>query len=174
MIRGALKSVGSHVFLRFADASVVALSPRFWVATSVADSSSRSLPAKAFRNVPSGESDESSIDVVEVLDPRHPLYGRTFRVIRRVARGSGNFSPSYEVEYLQSHSLLVPISATETYNSKTNQTKLSIEALHELVLAAECLESHELGSARSVGGAPASSTASDRRRRRRGSGGDLS
>ena len=46
-------------------------------------------------------SDESSVEVIEVLDPCHPLYGRTFRVIRRVDRGSGNFSPSYEVEYLQ-------------------------------------------------------------------------
>jgi hypothetical protein len=112
--------------------------------------------------------------VVEVLDPRHPLYGQTFRVIRRVPRGSGNFSPSYEVEYLQIHSLLVPISVTEPYNPKTNQTKLSIEALRDLVLAADCLESHEHGSERSVGGAAAGSTASDRRRRRCGSGGDLS
>ena|ERR1700728_3320220 len=130
--------------------------------------------SSAFRNVPSGESDESSADVVEVLDPRHPLYGRSFRVIRRVADGGGNFSPSYEVEYLHAHSLLIPISVTEPYYPETNQTKLSIEALHELVLAAECLESHEHGSERSVGGAAAGSTASDRRRRRRGSGGDLS
>ena len=130
--------------------------------------------SKAFRNIPSGESDESWVDVVEVLDPHHPLYGRTFRVIRHVPRGSGNFSPSYEVEYLQSHSLLVPITVTEPYNPKTNQTKLSIEALRDLVLAAECLESHERGSERSVGGAAAGSTASNRRRRRRGPGGDLS
>ena len=119
-------------------------------------------------------SDESSVEVIEVLDPCHPLYGRMFRVIRRVDRGSGNFSPSYEVEYLQNHSLLVPISVTEAYNKKANQTKLSIEALRDLVLAVECLESHEHGSEGSVGSAAASSAASDCRGCRRGSGGGLS
>src|SRR5277367_4622103 len=135
---------------------------------------SRNPPARAFRNVPCGESDESSVEVIEVLDPCHPLYGRTFRVIRRVDRGSGNFSPSYEVEYLQNHSLLVPISVTEAYNKNANQTKLSIEALRDLVLTVECLESHEHGSEGSVGSAAASSAASDCRGCRRGSGGGLS
>src|SRR5271154_575459 len=130
--------------------------------------------SRAFRNVPWGESEESSVEVIEVLDPCHPLYGRTFRVIRRVDRGSGNFSPSYEVEYLQNHSLLVPISVTEAYNKKANQTKLSIEALRDLVLTVECLESHEHGSEGSVGSAAASSAASDCRGCRRGSGGGLS
>jgi hypothetical protein len=151
-----------------------ALTRRFWAATSVVDSASRSLRSRAFRNVPSGESDESSVEVIEVLDPCHPLYGRTFRVIRRVDRGSGNFSPSYEVEYLQNHSLLVPISVTEAYNKNANQTKLSIEALRDLVLTVECLESHEHGSEGSVGSAAASSAASDCRGCRRGSGGGLS
>src|SRR5271154_1068131 len=132
------------------------------------------ISARAFRNVPCGESDESSVEVIEVLDPCHPLCGRTFRVIRRVDRGSGNFSPSYEVEYLQNHSLLVPISVTEAYNKKANQTKLSIEALRDLVLTVECLESHEHGSEGSVGSAAASSAASDCRGCRRGSGGGLS
>jgi len=172
-IRGALKCIWSHVFLRFAAAPVV-VSRRSLASMSVADSASRSLPARAFRNVPSGESDESSVEVIEVLDPCHPLYGRTFRVIRRVDRGSGNFSPSYEVEYLQNHSLLVPISVTEAYNKNANQTKLSIEALRDLVLTVECLESHEHGSEGSVGSAAASSAASDCRGCRRGSGGGLS
>ena len=138
------------------------------------DATSPGHRSRAFRNVPSGESDESSVEVIEVLDPCHPLYGRTFRVIRRVGRGSGNFSPSYEVEYLQNHSLLVPISVTEAYNGKANQTKLSIEALRDLVLTVECLESHEHGSEGSVGSAAASSAASDCRGCRRGSGGGLS
>jgi hypothetical protein len=135
--------------------------------------SSPFLPPKVFRNIPSGESDESSADVVEVLDPHHPLYGRSFRVIGRVTHRVGNFPLSYEVEYGDDGSLLVPISVTEPYDIETNQTKLSIEALVELILAVECLECHEHGSTRSVGGAAAGSTASDRRRRRRGSGGDL-
>jgi hypothetical protein len=80
-------------------ALAAALTQRFWAATSAADSASRSLPAKAFRNIPSGESDESSVDVIEVQDQRHPLYGRSFRVIRLVAHRGGDFPPSYEVEY---------------------------------------------------------------------------
>ena len=161
-------------FSSFPQRSPGALSPRFWAATSVADSSSRSLPAKAFRNIPSGEFDESSVDVIEVQDQRHPLYGRSFRVIRLVAHRGGNFPPSYEVEYQSGRSLLIPITVTKPYQEGTNQIKLSIEALRELVVAAECLECHEYGSKRSVGGAAARSSASDRRRRRRGAGGDLS
>src|SRR5271165_1007241 len=134
---------------------------------------SRSLPAKAFRNVPSGESEESSLELVQVQDPRHPLYGRSFRVIRRVAQRGGNFPPSYEVEYLNGRSLLIPVTATELCHHGTNQTKLSIEALRELVHAVEGLECHEHGSERSVGDIAACSTASDRRRHRRSSGGDL-
>ena len=130
--------------------------------------------SKAFRNIPSGEFDESSVDVIEVQDQRHPLYGRSFRVIRLVAHRGGNFPPSYEVEYQSGRSLLIPITVTKPYQEGTNQIKLSIEALRELVVAAECLECHEYGSKRSVGGAAARSSASDRRRRRRGAGGDLS
>jgi len=129
--------------------------------------------SKAFRNIPSGESDESLVELVRVRDPRHPLYGRSFRVIRRVAHRGGNFPPSYEVEYLSGRSLLIPITATEPYHHGTNQTKLSIEALRELVFAVESLECHERGSERSMGDIAACSTASDRRRHRRSSGGDL-
>ncbi len=68
-------------------------------ATFVAGASNRSLPAKASRNIPSGESDESLAEVIQVLDPLHPLYGQSFRVIRRSAHRGGNFPPSYEVEY---------------------------------------------------------------------------
>lgn len=146
---------------------------RSWVAMSVVDSANRVLRAKAFRNVPSGESDESSSELVQVQDPRHPLYGSSFRAIRRVAHRGGNFPPSYEVEYLNGRSLLIPVTATEPYHHGTNQTKLSIEALRELVFAVEGLECHEHGSERSVGDIAACSTASGRRRHRRSSGGDL-
>jgi hypothetical protein len=134
----------------------------------------RSPRAKAFRNIPSGESDESLAEVIQVLDPRHPLYGRSFRVIRRSAHRGGNFPASYEVEYRNGISLLVPISVTELYVIGPNQTKLSIESLRELTVAAECLECDERRSKGSLGGAAASSSAPDRRRRRRSLGGDLS
>jgi hypothetical protein len=112
--------------------------------------------------------------VIEVLDPRHPLYGRSFRVICRSSHRGGYPLPSYEVEYRNGVSLLVPVAVTDPNVIRTNQTKLSIDALRELIVAAECLEPDEHGSKRSLGDAAASSSASDRRRRRRSSGGDLS
>jgi hypothetical protein len=138
------------------------------------DAPNRSLPSKAYRNIPSGEPDESLVEVVQVLDPRHPLYGRSFRVICRSSHRGGNFPPSYEVEHRDGTSLLVPISATEPYGPDTNRTKLSIEALCELISAVECLECDEHRSERSVGGAATGSTATDRGRHRRDSGGDVS
>jgi hypothetical protein len=112
--------------------------------------------------------------VIRVLDPRHPLYGRSFRVIRRSVHRGGNFQPSYEVEYRDGTSLLVPIAVTEHYKIGPNRTKLSIEALRDLIVAAECLECDEHRPQRALGDAATGSSASDRRRRRRGSGGDLS
>jgi hypothetical protein len=134
----------------------------------------RSRPAKAHRNIPSGEADESSAEVIQVLDPRHPLYGRSFRLICRSSHRGGNFPPSYEVEHRGGTSLLVPIAATEPHEPSANRTKLSIEALYELISAVECLESDEHGSERSLGGAASSTAATDRQRHRRSSGGEVS
>lgn len=134
----------------------------------------RSPQAKAYKNIPSGEPDESLVEVVEVLDPRHPLYGRSFRVICRSSHRGGNFPPSYEVEHRGGTSLLVPISVTEPYQLNTNRTKFSIEALYDLISAVECLEGDEHRSERSLGGAAAGSATTDRRRHRCGSGGDVS
>jgi hypothetical protein len=64
-------------------------------------------------------------------------------VIRRVARRGGNYPSPYEVEYRNGVKLLVPIAVTEPYVIGPNQSKLSIEALRELVVAAECLERDE-------------------------------
>jgi len=111
--------------------------------------------------------------VVRVLDPRHPLYGRSFRVIRRTASRGGNFLPSYEVEYLNGGTLLVPVDATQPNISGPNQTKLSIEALHELVVAVECLEQDEHRAKESLGGAGTGPSASDRQRNRCSSDGDF-
>ena len=140
----------------------------------VADVSSRSPRARASRNVPSGEPDESLIERVRVLDPHHPLYGRTFCVIRRLVQRGGNYPASYEVEYYNGASLLIPVSATEHNVIRPNLTKLSIEALRDLIVAAECLERDEHRSKGSLGGTASGSSASDRGRRRRSSGGDLS
>ena len=108
-----------------------------------------------------------------MLDPRHPLYGRSFRVIRRTAPRGGNFPPSYEVEYLNGVTLLVPIDVTQPNISGPNQTKLSIEALQELVVAVECLEQDEHRAKGSLGGAGTDPATADRQRNRRSSDGDF-
>src|SRR6201997_408282 len=106
-------------------------------------------PPKVYRNIPSGEPDESLVEVVQVLDPRHPLYGRSFRVICRSSHRGGNFPPSYEVEHRGGTSLLVPISVTEPHQPNSNRTKLCIDALCELISAVECLGCDEHRSERS-------------------------
>lgn len=95
--------------------------------------------SKAFRNIPSAESDESSFEEVQVLDPRHPLYGKSFRVVRRLPRRGGNFQPSYEVEYYKGTTLIIPIAATECLRDKSDRTKLSIEALLDIINVSDCI-----------------------------------
>ncbi|MDE8347555.1 MAG: hypothetical protein POH28_15480, partial [Acidocella sp.] len=147
---------------------------RIVAARFVADFASRSLRAKVFRNIPSGEADESLVEVIQVLDPRHPLYGRSFRLIRRSSHKGGNFPPSYEVEHRGGTSLLVPISSTEAQDLNANRMKLSIEGICELISAVECLEFDERGTERSLGDTAPGSSPADRRQYRRSSGGDFS
>ena len=73
-----------------------------------------------------------------------------------------------------SGTLLIPVAATEKYVRDTNQTKLSIEAVRDLVSVAECLENHEYRPKQAVGDAVAGFAASNCRRRCRGSGGGAS
>ena len=87
-------------------------------------------------------SDESSAVEVTVRDPVHPLYGRTFRVIRRSVHRGGGFPISYEVEYKNGASLLIPVVATEEHNQTDCRTKLSVEALYDLIAVAEQVEDH--------------------------------
>jgi transposase len=140
----------------------------------VQDGVMRLSAAQLYRNIPACESDESSTEVIQVLDPRHPLYGRSFRVIRRSTHGGGNLPPSYEVEYLNGSTLLIPVAATEQCTREANQLKLSIEALRDLVCAVECLGDHEHGPKGPLGNVAAGIAAPDRRGRCRGPGGGLS
>jgi hypothetical protein len=129
------------------------------------------LPTKASRNIPSRESDESSVvEVVTVRDPAHPLFGRAFRVIRSVQRG-GNFPISYEVEYRDDISLLVPVAATEPQDGMENRTKLSLEALHDLISLVEQLQVDADPSERPLGHAASSTAAPNHRGGRRSAGG---
>jgi hypothetical protein len=129
---------------------------------------SRSRRAKAHRNIPTGESDESSAVEATVRDRTHPLFGRTFRIIRSVRPGGG-LPLSYEVEYRDGASLLVPVAATEPQVSQENRTKLCVEALDDLTLAVEQCDADR--SERPVGNAAGHPAAPDRRRGRRNTGG---
>lgn len=135
------------------------------------DAPSQCHQARAYRNIPSCESDESSVEEVRVLDPRHPLFGRSFRVIRRSPHRGGNFPPSYEVEHRNGSSLLIPIAVTEWHDSPNRRTILSIEALQDLLLVVDGFCSHGHESKRSVGDTAADGAAPDRRRGRRSPGG---
>ena len=78
---------------------------------------------------------------------------------------------SYEVEYLDGVSLLVPVAATEPQGGRENRTKLTVEALDDLTLLIEQIEHDGDRSERPVGHAAGDAAAPDRRRGRRGSGG---
>ena len=115
------------------------------------------------------ESDKSSGETITVRDPAHPLFGRTFRVIRRSVHRGGSSALYFEVEHGDAASPLVPIAATELHNPIKNRTKLSVEALYDLIVVAEQLENHADRTGRTLGDAAAAAGASapDRRRSRR-------
>jgi hypothetical protein len=130
--------------------------------------------SRAHRNIPSGESDESPAIEVTVCEPTHPLFGRTFRVIRRSVHRGGGFPLSYEVEYRDGASLLIPVAATEPRKSMENRTKLSVEALHDLTSLVEQLEHDADRSERPLGHAVNGTAAPNRQRGRRSAGGGKS
>jgi hypothetical protein len=111
---------------------------------------------------------------VTVRDPVHPLYGRTFRVIRRSVHRGGGFPISYEVEYKNGASLLIPVVETEEYNQDEYRTKLSVEALYDLIAVAEQVEDHANKAGRPLGDTAAGLEAPNRRRGRRSASGGLS
>jgi hypothetical protein len=109
-----------------------------------------------------------------VRDPTHPLFGRTFRVIRRSVHRGGGFPISYEVEHGDAASLLIPVAVIEPQNWPENRTKLSVEALHDFISIAEQLENHADKAGRPLGDAAAEPAAPDCRRSRRSSDGGVS
>jgi hypothetical protein len=129
--------------------------------------------ARTFVDALSREADESLPEMVEVRDPTHPLFGRRFTVLRRLMSGTGGLPPSYEVEYINGSSLIIPILATEQYQHKANQLKLSIDSLTELLVIAEGLGPNDDRSKGPVGIVTGDSAAPDRRRSCCGNRGDL-
>jgi len=73
-----------------------------------------------------------------VTDPKHPLFGRRFTVLRIPTTSQG--SPYIWVAYREYMALRIPLLATNLITSQPmSQTKLTYQALTELVaLAQEC------------------------------------
>ena len=112
-------------------------SPRSAAARCVADFSSRSLPARGFRDAPGADDDVASAEV-EVVDAAHPLSGKRFRLIS-IERSTCPESCA-RVEWRFGLTLLLPLHVTNLGPRRerpTTQTRLSIEALEELVATAE-------------------------------------
>ena len=107
-------------------------------------------------------------------DSTHPLFGRTFRDIRRSVHRGGGFPVSYEAKHGDAASPLIPIAVTEPQNSPENRTKLNVEALHDLISVAEQLENRADKAGRPLGHAAAKPAVPNRRRNRRGAGGGVS
>ena len=126
-----------------------------------------------FLDTPVGDADESFPENVQVLDPRHPLYGRSFQVLGRSSFRRGSSSPFYEVAYRDGVTLNVPVAATEPLALPRAPTKLSVEALFDLLNVVD-IEHHEHGTRRSLDDTAGDAKAPDHRRYRRGSGGGLS
>ena len=111
-----------------------------WPARASPSGANRSPQPKTFVNAPSAEGDGSFPDMIRVLDRRHPFYGRSLRVLGLYVRRSGNLPPSYVVEGHDGTKLHVPILAAQPATAMENPSKLSVEALLDLISLAEQLE----------------------------------
>lgn len=131
------------------------------------------LPTKGLRNILLNKADESFPEEVKVVDRRHPLYGQAFRVMRRLPFHCGNSRPSYEVEYRHGVTLLVPVAATEHPTDPDGLTKLSINALYDLLNVVECRYHDEHRTQSSLVDTAAEVETTGRRRSRRSSRGGL-
>jgi hypothetical protein len=110
-------------------------------ATSLAAAANQCRTARGLRSTPKPDADLPAPTEIEVIDPAHPLYGRRFRLVS-IARGTCSESCA-RVEWRFGLTLLLPLTVTNL-GSRNEQrptcTKLSIEALGELVAVAEASE----------------------------------
>lgn len=115
---------------------------------------SRSRRAKGHRNTTDTDADVPLPTEVEVVDPTHPLYRRRFRVVSVIRESRA--ARIVRVEWRFGLTLLLPLSVTDIgafEEPRTMRTKLSVEALEDLVAVAEasegaCLSSPETSGAR--------------------------
>jgi hypothetical protein len=111
------------------------------------------------------------LEEILVQDPRHPLFGRRFKVVRMLVR-VGNLPQCYEVEYLGDARLNVPVAATQEESGSENRTKLSVDAVYDLIAVVELLEHGVDETGRSVGDIVAKPASTSSRRIGDDTGGD--
>ena len=104
-----------------------------------------------------------------MLDPQHPLYGRRFQVLGRSFFRRVGCAACYAVVYRDGVTLNVPVAATEPQALPCASTKLSVEALLDILNVVD--SDHEHGTRGSLDNAAGDAEAPDRQRRCRGSGG---
>ncbi|WP_247449761.1 hypothetical protein [Bradyrhizobium sp. 180] len=112
-------------------------------ATCVAAYASRCPPAKASGDTHKSHDDVAAGEEVEVVDPRHPLYGRRYRLIwigkESTTRGACKESFA-RVHYRFGLTLLLPLGVTNLERNglpRATPTKLSLDALQNLIAVAE-------------------------------------
>ena len=120
-------------------------------------------PANFSTNTPTDEGDVPALASVTVEDPHHPLFGRSFRVLGFAPPSTVGLSPSYEVKYLHGISLLVPVAATVRPDRLEKRTKLSVEALRDLISLIELLDAHDDRAERPLVDPSRGATAADHR-----------
>jgi hypothetical protein len=94
---------------------------------------SRCPPTTTHKDTPIADGDLSGAEEIEVTDPRHPLYGRRFRLLT-VTSGVRSAQLA-RVVYRPDIFLLLPISVTSLHPPTTRSvpTKLCLEALEDLL-----------------------------------------
>src|SRR4051794_27799080 len=135
-------------------------------------SSNPALRANFSTNTPTDEGDVPALATVTVEDPHHPLFGRSFRVLGLALPNTAGLSSSYEVEYLHGINLLIPIAATVQPDRLEMRTKLSVEALRDLISLIELLDAHDDQTERPLVDTSSSAQAADHRRDCRRADGD--
>src|ERR1700682_5811580 len=103
----------------------------------VAASANQCLRSRGFKDTPRATGDVASADVL-VVDATHPLSGKRFRLIS-IERSTCPESCA-RVEWRFGLTLLLPLHVTNLGPRRerpTTQTRLSVEALEELVATAE-------------------------------------
>jgi hypothetical protein len=143
-------------------AAAVSASPAAARSAARARVTSRDLPATTHRDTPAADGDLAGVEEIEIIDPRHPLYGRRFRLVA-VTSGARSVRLA-RVMYRPDIFLLLPTSVTSLHPPATRivPTKLCLEALEDLVRVAA--EREECRSIPAMSGEPCRPSSAGRSR----------